>query len=126
MECAEERCRAALQLIDFGGEDEVAFGQSVDFVCPGGDLCLPPDQKNVGMMSFLFGDLAHEAELKSGSLQREFVVQRVARKFRNLGWPMTGASLELHLRSESENDSTLRTSSHVCKVLNDGLQKEHR
>src|SRR5229473_885132 len=59
MECAEDRCRAALQLIDFGGEDEIAFGQPVDLVRPGGDFCLPPGQKNVGVMPLFFGDLAH-------------------------------------------------------------------
>ena len=55
MECTQDRCRAALQLIDFGGEDEVAFGQPVGLVRPGGDLRLPPGQKNVGVMSLLFG-----------------------------------------------------------------------
>ena len=78
------------------------------------------------MMHLLFGDLAHEAELKSGSLQREVVVQRIVRKCRSLAWPMTGASLELYLCSESENDRAVRAYYHVCKVLNDGLQKEHR
>jgi hypothetical protein len=34
--------------------------------------------------------------------------------------------LELHLRSESENDGAVRATSHVCKVLNDRLQEEHR
>src|SRR5882762_4292485 len=59
LECAEDRCPRALQLVNFRGEDEVAFGQTVDLVRPGGDLCLPPSQKNVGVMSLLFGDLAH-------------------------------------------------------------------
>src|SRR6202051_314969 len=35
-------------------------------------------------------------------------------------------SLELHLRSESENYGALRSSSHVRVVLNDRLQEEHR
>jgi hypothetical protein len=59
------------------------------------------------------------------ALQRDVVVQRLMRNFRSLAWPMTGASLELHLCSESEDDSTLPAPSHVRVVLDHGLQKEH-
>src|ERR1700758_5339802 len=34
-------------------------------------------------------------------------------------------SLELHLRSESKNYRAVRGASHVCVVLNDGLQQQH-
>jgi hypothetical protein len=35
-------------------------------------------------------------------------------------------SLELDFRPESENDCVVRASAHICKVLNEWLQKEHR
>src|SRR6202041_3215689 len=36
------------------------------------------------------------------------------------------SNLELHLRSESEHYRALLSSSHVCEVLDDGLQQKHR
>src|SRR5580658_216704 len=47
------------QLVDFGGKDEIAFGEAVDLVGPGGDFRFAPREQNIGMMSLLFGDGAH-------------------------------------------------------------------
>jgi hypothetical protein len=44
---------------------------------------------------------------------------------RTSGTRVNEVNLELHLRSESENDGALRASSDVRVVLNHGLQKEH-
>ena len=45
------------KLVDFGGEDEVAFSQSVDFMSPDGDLDFAPAEADVRMMSLFFGEL---------------------------------------------------------------------
>jgi hypothetical protein len=44
--------------VDFGGEHEIAFGQSVDLVREGGYFRLAPGQQNVGMVALLFRDRA--------------------------------------------------------------------
>ena len=48
-----------MQLVDLGGEDEVALGETVDFVCPNGDLGLSPGEDNVRVMALFFGDRAY-------------------------------------------------------------------
>ena len=48
-----------LELVYFGGEDEVALGQAVDLVRPEGELDLAPGQVNIGMMVLLPGQFAH-------------------------------------------------------------------
>ena len=47
---------ALKSLVDFGRQDEVAFGEPVDLVGPGGDVHFAPGQAQVGMMAFLLGD----------------------------------------------------------------------
>ena len=44
------------KVVDFGGEDEVALGQAIHLVRPGGDFNLAPGQQDVGMMALLFRD----------------------------------------------------------------------
>ena len=50
---------AAEQFVNFGGHDEITFGQAVDLMCPQGDFRLAPGQENVGMMSLFFRHGAH-------------------------------------------------------------------
>ena len=50
---------STLQFIDFGGEDEIAFGEAVDLVGPRGDYGFAPAEQNVWMMALRFGDFAH-------------------------------------------------------------------
>ena len=44
--------------VDFRSEDEIAFGQAIDFVGPRGDFRFSPGQQNIRMMALLFGDRA--------------------------------------------------------------------
>jgi hypothetical protein len=53
--CLAERFSSRC-FVDFGGEDEIAFGQAVDFVSPNLDPRLAPGKIDVGMMVLLFGD----------------------------------------------------------------------
>src|ERR1700735_5205640 len=48
-----------LQFVDFGGEDEIAFREAVNFVRPGFNSRFSPGQENIGMMSLLCGDRTH-------------------------------------------------------------------
>lgn len=41
---------------DFGGENEIAFGESIDLVGPDGDFDFAVGQKDVGMMVLFVGD----------------------------------------------------------------------
>ena len=50
--------RLAGQTVDFGGHDEVTFGEAVDLVRPQGDFGFAPDQQDVGMVALLFGERA--------------------------------------------------------------------
>ena len=53
----------ARDFVDLRCQDEVTFGQAVDFVRPNRYRDLSPTQKNVGMMSLFFGhrrDRLHE------------------------------------------------------------------
>jgi hypothetical protein len=47
-----------VQLIDLGSENKIALGKPVNFVGPGFNFDLSPSEKNIGMMAFLFRDLA--------------------------------------------------------------------
>jgi hypothetical protein len=44
------------EAVDFGGHDEVAFGETVDLVRPESDFGFAPGEEDVGMMSLLFGE----------------------------------------------------------------------
>ena len=50
--------RAGLEFVDFSGEDEVAFSQSIDLMCPDRDLGVTPTKTNIGMMSLLFSEIS--------------------------------------------------------------------
>ena len=43
------------QVVDLGGQDEVALRKTVDLVCLEPDLDFSPREVDVGMMSLLFG-----------------------------------------------------------------------
>ena len=43
-------------MVDFGGHDEVAFGEAVDLVGPESDLGFAPGEEDVGVMALLFGE----------------------------------------------------------------------
>ena len=47
-----------LNLINFGGHDEIALGEAVDLVGPEGDFNFAPCQEDIGMMSLLLGKRA--------------------------------------------------------------------
>lgn len=53
---------AGLELVDFGGEDEVGFGEAVDFVGPGSNFGFAPREQNIGMMALLLGELADSVD----------------------------------------------------------------
>jgi hypothetical protein len=56
---------AGLKLVELRCEDEIAFGEAVDLVRPGGDLRLAPAQQNIWVMALRFRYLAyfiHESE----------------------------------------------------------------
>lgn len=42
-------------MVYFGRHDEVAFGQTVDFVGPNRNLDLTPGEQDIGVMALLFG-----------------------------------------------------------------------
>jgi hypothetical protein len=44
--------------IDLGSQDEIALRQTIDFVRPDGDLNSSPSQKDVGMVTLLFGEVS--------------------------------------------------------------------
>lgn len=43
-----------VQLVDFGGQDEIALRQAVDFVCPGRDLDSSPGKEDVRVVPLFF------------------------------------------------------------------------
>jgi len=43
-----------VQLVDFGGQDEIALRQAVDFVCPGRDLDFSPGKEDVRVVPLFF------------------------------------------------------------------------
>src|SRR5687767_6220553 len=47
------------QLVDLGGQDEIALHQPVDLVGPDGDLHLTPGEADIGMVALCFGDFAN-------------------------------------------------------------------
>jgi hypothetical protein len=47
------------ELVDFGGQDEIAFCQAVDLVGPGRDLDFSPGKEDVRVVSLLFRELAY-------------------------------------------------------------------
>ena len=49
----------SLQAIDFGCKDEIAFGETVNFVRPGFYFGFSPGEEYIGVMALLFGDDAH-------------------------------------------------------------------
>jgi len=52
------KIRFPLQLVDLGSENEITFGQTVDFVRPSGDFRFSPGKKDIRVMPLRFGDLA--------------------------------------------------------------------
>ncbi len=72
-----------LKLINFRGEDEIAFGQAVDLVGPNLDFNFSPGEKNVGVVALLLRqltDAVHKIEClaKVGKFEsfREMVLVR--------------------------------------------------
>ena len=55
--------------VNLCGHDEVAFRKTVDLVSPQGNSHLAPGKKDVGMVSFGFGDLSHAVHKSEGLLE---------------------------------------------------------
>ena len=49
-----------VELVDFGGQDEIALRQAVNFVRPGRDLDFPPGKEDVWVVPLLLCKLAYE------------------------------------------------------------------
>src|SRR5205823_5216494 len=63
-----------LQPVGFSGEDEVAFGQAIDFVRPDRELHFAPGQINIRMMALSFGQFTDlVCELESLAKVFEFI-----------------------------------------------------
>ena len=45
---------APSQFIDFGGQHEIALGETIDLMCPNPDLGRPPSKADIRMMPLLF------------------------------------------------------------------------
>ena len=45
------------KLVNLRGQDEIAFGEAVDFVSPNRDLDFPPTETKVRMVSLIFREL---------------------------------------------------------------------
>ena len=54
-------------LVDFGGEDEIALRQTVNFVRPGGDLDFSPGKEDVWVVPLLLRELAYAVYEREGS-----------------------------------------------------------
>ena len=48
-----------VELVDFGGQDEIALRQAVDLVRPGRDLDFSPAKEDVWVMPLLFNELTY-------------------------------------------------------------------
>ncbi len=53
---ARNQSSGSTQTINLRCHDEVAFGQTVNFVSPQCDLCFAPRQENIGVMAFFLGN----------------------------------------------------------------------
>jgi hypothetical protein len=53
------RGSSLIEAVDFGGHDEVTFGEAVNLVSPESDFSFAPSQQNVGVVALLFGDCAN-------------------------------------------------------------------
>jgi hypothetical protein len=65
-------------LLDLGGEDEIAFGEAVDFMRPDGDLHLAPGEVNVRVMVLgfsQFADLIRKRKRFQEVLEGEFLFE---------------------------------------------------
>jgi len=63
-----------VELINFGGQDEIALRQAVDFVCPGRDLDFSPGKEDVRVVPLFFRKISSlltnlRASRKSGNLK---------------------------------------------------------
>ena len=54
-------------LVDFGGEDEIALRQTVNFVRPGRDLDFSPGKRHVWVVPLLLRKLAYTVYEREGS-----------------------------------------------------------
>src|SRR5439155_2697059 len=62
-----------VRVVDLGGEDEVAFGQAVDFVGPDFHPDLAPGEKDIGVMPLLLRDSTYlVGEVQGGLEVRKF------------------------------------------------------
>ena len=82
-ECNAERQCAALpgrQVVDLGGQDEIALGEAVDFMSPDLEVDPPPSQPDIRMVTLFFRqftDLVGEIESTPEILELEAPLQMV-------------------------------------------------
>src|SRR5580698_494679 len=59
----------ARETVDLGGHDEVALGEAIYFVGPQSDFGFAPGEKDVGMVSLLFGERTDMVDQGEGLLE---------------------------------------------------------